>query len=110
MDIVLRPHCPYATTYLDGVVIHSNNWQDHLQLREVLSRICNTGLMANPPKMPSGADQGTAYGVPHWPGYPETPREENRSSPQLPPAYHQEAGMGLSGIDPLLTLGLTLPL
>lgn len=49
MDIVLRPHHPYTTAYLDNIVIHSNNWQDHLNhLREVMGGFCKVDLTANP--------------------------------------------------------------
>ncbi|KAL0176575.1 hypothetical protein M9458_028905, partial [Cirrhinus mrigala] len=51
MDIILRPHQPYAAAYLDDVVIHSEAWEDHLdRLRRVLTALRKAGLTANPRK------------------------------------------------------------
>ncbi len=37
MDKVLRPHSAYAAAYLDDIIIHSNDWQRHMEhLRAVL--------------------------------------------------------------------------
>ncbi|KAI2643107.1 Retrovirus-related Pol polyprotein from transposon 17.6 [Labeo rohita] len=51
MDVVLRPHQPYAAAYLDDVVIHSERWEEHLShLRRVLTELRRAGLTANPRK------------------------------------------------------------
>ncbi|KAL0200309.1 hypothetical protein M9458_003496, partial [Cirrhinus mrigala] len=51
MDIVLRPHQPYAAAYIDDVVIHSEHWDEHLShLRRVLTELRKAGLTANPRK------------------------------------------------------------
>ncbi|KAL0199491.1 hypothetical protein M9458_008031, partial [Cirrhinus mrigala] len=51
MDIVLRPHQPYAAAYIDDVVIHSEHWDEHLShLRRVLTELRRAGLTANPQK------------------------------------------------------------
>lgn len=51
MDIILQPHHQYTATYIDDVIVHSTNWQDHLHhFREVLSELCRAGLTANPHK------------------------------------------------------------
>ncbi|KAL0173155.1 hypothetical protein M9458_033466, partial [Cirrhinus mrigala] len=44
MDVILRPHQPYAAAYLDDVVIHSE------ALRRVLSELRRAGLTVNPRK------------------------------------------------------------
>ncbi len=31
MDKVLRPHSAYAAAYLDDIIIHSNDWQRHME-------------------------------------------------------------------------------
>lgn len=40
MDIVLKPHWPFAATYLDDVITQSSTWSDHLHdLEEVLGSL-----------------------------------------------------------------------
>ncbi len=51
MDKVLRPHSAYAAAYLDDIIIHSNDWQRHMEhLRAVLRALRVAGLTANPQK------------------------------------------------------------
>ena len=51
MDRVLRPHHKYAAAYLDDIVIHSKEWDTHLQqIRAVLGALREAGLTANPKK------------------------------------------------------------
>ncbi len=48
MDKVLRPHSAYAAAYLDDIIIHSNDWQRHMEhLRAVLRALRVAGLTAN---------------------------------------------------------------
>ncbi|XP_036417924.1 uncharacterized protein LOC118801669 [Colossoma macropomum] len=55
MDRILRPHCAYATAYLDDIIIYSNDWQRHVQhLRAVLRSLRRAGLTANPKKCAIG--------------------------------------------------------
>ncbi len=55
MDKVLRPHSTYAAAYLDDVIIHSNDWQRHMEhLRAVLRSLLEAGLTANPRKCAIG--------------------------------------------------------
>ncbi len=45
MDKVLRPHSAYAAAYLDDIIIHSNDWQRHMEhLRAVLRSLRVAGL------------------------------------------------------------------
>lgn len=49
MDSSFDSHLPFATAYLNIVVIHSNTWQDHLHhLWDVLHELCQAGLTTNP--------------------------------------------------------------
>ena len=51
MDRVLRPHKKYAAAYLDDIVIHSTEWENHLsQVQKVLEALREAGLTANPSK------------------------------------------------------------
>ncbi len=46
---------PYATAYLDDIIIYSQDWQRHLvHLREVLRALRGAGLTANPKKCAIG--------------------------------------------------------
>ncbi|KAL0174904.1 hypothetical protein M9458_030872, partial [Cirrhinus mrigala] len=48
MDRVLQGCEEWSAAYLDGVVIHSNSWQEHLQhLRRTLKKITVAGLTLN---------------------------------------------------------------
>ena len=48
MEIVLRD---YAAAYLDDVVIHSKNWEDHIRhIRKILRRLGHAGLTVKPKK------------------------------------------------------------
>ncbi|KAF4090058.1 hypothetical protein AMELA_G00047550 [Ameiurus melas] len=63
MDIVLRPHRSFAVAYLDGVVIHSSTWSDHLfHLGEVLKGLRDAGLTANPKKCHLGLTEAQYLG------------------------------------------------
>ncbi len=51
MDKVLRSHSVYAAAYLDDIIIHSNDWQRHMEhVRTVLRALMVAGLTANPRK------------------------------------------------------------
>ncbi len=51
MDVLLRPHQAYAAAYLDHVIVHSESWEEHLELlRRVLMELRRAGLTANPRK------------------------------------------------------------
>ncbi len=55
MDKVLQPHSAYAAAYLDDIIIHSNDWQRHMEhLRAVLRALRVAGLTANPRKCAIG--------------------------------------------------------
>ncbi len=55
MDKVLRPHSAHAAAYLDDIIIHSNDWQRHMEhLRAVLRSLRVAGLTANPLKCAIG--------------------------------------------------------
>ncbi len=63
MDVLLRPHQPYAAAYLDDVVIHSETWEDHLErLRRVLMELRRAGLTANPRKCHLALDEAKYLG------------------------------------------------
>lgn len=45
MDRILRGTEDFTGVYLDDILIHSQTWKEHLShLKEVLSRLQNTGL------------------------------------------------------------------
>lgn len=51
MDCVLRGTEDFAAAYIDGVVIYSSSWKDHLEhLSAVFSRIFDAGLVVNATK------------------------------------------------------------
>ena len=51
MNQVIRGLHKFAIVYLDGLIIFSASWEDHLtHLRGVLSRLQELGLSANPSK------------------------------------------------------------
>ncbi len=55
MDKILWPHSAYAAAYLDDIIIHSNDWQRHMEhLRAVLRSLRVAGLTANPRKCAIG--------------------------------------------------------
>ena len=55
MDRVLRPHAAFAAAYLDDVIIHSDNWAQHLRhVAAVLESLRQAGLTANPKKCTIG--------------------------------------------------------
>ncbi len=55
MDKILRPHSAYAAAYLHDIIIHSNDWQRHMEhLRAVLRSLRVAGLTANPRKCAIG--------------------------------------------------------
>ncbi len=55
MDKVLQSHSAYAAAYLDDIIIHSNDWQRHMEhLRAVLRALRVAGLRANPRKCAIG--------------------------------------------------------
>ncbi len=59
MDKILRPHSAYAAAYLDDIIIHSNDWQRHMEhLRAVLRALRVAGLTANPRKCAIGRERG----------------------------------------------------
>ncbi|KAF4090095.1 hypothetical protein AMELA_G00048000 [Ameiurus melas] len=63
MVIVLRPHCAFAATYLDDVVIHSSTWSDHLfHMEEVLKELWKAGLITNPKKCHLGLTEAQYLG------------------------------------------------
>ncbi len=63
MDVLLRPHQPYAAAYLDDVVVHSETWEDHLErLRRVLMELRRAGLTANPRKCHLALDEAKYLG------------------------------------------------
>lgn len=51
MDVILHPHCQYATAYLDSITVLSTTWAKHLyQLGAVLEELQKAGLIKNPCK------------------------------------------------------------
>ena len=51
MDTILRGCNSYAAAYLDDVVIHSNDWEEHLtHIRSILQRLREAGLTVKPRK------------------------------------------------------------
>lgn len=51
MDLLLTGCTDYAAAYLDDVVIHSTNWEDHVRhLRSVLQKLKQAGLTIKPKK------------------------------------------------------------
>ncbi|MGL5480857.1 MAG: reverse transcriptase family protein, partial [Aeromonas veronii] len=63
MNIILQPHQNYAAAYIDDVVIHSENWEDHLdRLRRVFGELRRAGLTANPKKCHLGLTEAKYLG------------------------------------------------
>ena len=63
MDILLADAGEFAAAYLDDVVIHSANWDDHLRhVREVLQRLERAGLTIKPKKCQFAMSQCTYLG------------------------------------------------
>ncbi len=61
MDKVLRPHSAYAAAYLDDIIIHSNDWQRHMEhLHAVLRSLRVAGLTATRGSVQLG---GWRYGI-----------------------------------------------
>ncbi|CAM4714329.1 unnamed protein product [Lepidochelys kempii] len=55
MDKLLQPHTSYAAAYLDDVIIHTPDWETHLEKVEaVLDTLRWAGLTANPAKCAIG--------------------------------------------------------
>ena len=67
MQRVLSDHRPYATAYMDDVVVFSTTWEDHLvHLGKVLQALGSAGLTANPAKCRWGGQAVKFLG--HWVG------------------------------------------
>ncbi|CAM2113820.1 unnamed protein product [Caretta caretta] len=63
MDKLLRPHASYAAAYLDDVVIHTSDWETHLEKVEaVLDTLRHAGLTANPTKCAIGLTEARYLG------------------------------------------------
>uniref|UniRef100_K7G546 ribonuclease H n=1 Tax=Pelodiscus sinensis TaxID=13735 RepID=K7G546_PELSI len=63
MDKLLRPHAKYAAAYLDDVVVHSPNWDTHIEKVEaVLETLRRAGLTANPAKCTIGLAEAKYLG------------------------------------------------
>ena len=77
MDGVLRGCSEYAAAYLDDVVIHSSNWEDHLgHLRDVLTKLRAAGLTVKPNKCQIAMGQCTYLG--HVVGNGQVEPEESK--------------------------------
>ncbi|KAJ8270580.1 hypothetical protein GJAV_G00116710 [Gymnothorax javanicus] len=64
MDQVLRPHSEYAASYLDDIVVHSTDWETHLErLEAVLGALRTAGLTAKASKCHLGLEEA------HYLGY-----------------------------------------
>ena len=60
MDSVLRGTEEFARVYLDDIVVHSENWKDHLkQVEEVLERLRKAGLTIKLKKCSFGVSECT---------------------------------------------------
>ena len=58
MDKVLTGHHGYAAAYLDDIIIHSENWEDHIKhITVVLNSLRKAGLTAKPSKCQFGRDE-----------------------------------------------------
>ncbi|XP_061119601.1 uncharacterized protein LOC133142388 [Conger conger] len=63
MDQVLRPHQKYAAAYLDDIVIHSTDWDSHVdKVEAVLMSLREAGLTANPTKCRLGLEEAAYLG------------------------------------------------
>ena len=63
MDKLLRPHTEYAAAYLDDVIIHSPDWESHLdKVQAVLDTLRRAGLTANPSKCALGLAEARYLG------------------------------------------------
>ena len=63
MDRVLRPHRAYAAAYIDDIVVHSTDWESHLEkLTAVLRALRRAGLTANPAKCRLGLEEANYLG------------------------------------------------
>lgn len=61
LDRVLKPHHEYAAAYIDGEVVHSEDWESHrLKLATVLEALSKAGLTANPKKCKLGLEEAWA--------------------------------------------------
>ena len=75
MDSVVRECYPSAAAYLDDVVIHSANWEDHTcQIRRVLQKLQDAGLTVKPKKCQLAMSRCTYLG--HVVGQPEQSKLE----------------------------------
>ena len=75
MDSVVRECYPYAAAYLDDVVIHSANWEDHTcHIRRVLQKLRDAGLTVKPKKCQLAMSRCTYLG--HVVGQPEQSKLE----------------------------------
>ncbi|XP_061106590.1 uncharacterized protein LOC133134426 [Conger conger] len=63
MDQVLRPHQRYAAAYLDDIVIHSTDWDSHVdKIEAMLMSLREAGLTANPAKCRLGLKEAAYLG------------------------------------------------
>lgn len=63
MDTLLRSYQAYAATYIDVVVIHTEDWDDHLnKVRAVLASLEVARLTANPKKCHLGLNKAEYLG------------------------------------------------
>ncbi|MGL5295104.1 MAG: reverse transcriptase family protein [Aeromonas sp.] len=51
MDVLLRPHSEYVAAYLDDLIIHSGNWEDHLDRQR---RVAESGEWRRPRRPTQG--------------------------------------------------------
>lgn len=105
MDILLIPYQAYAAAYLDDVVIHSEQWEDHLDhLRKVLSELRQAGLTANPKKYHLGLSGGTVPELSDWMLSDPAPGTKGEGHSLIRPAHNQVPGMCLPGFGRLLPM------
>ncbi len=103
MDKVLRPHSAYAAAYLDDIIIHSNDWQRHMEhLRAVLRSLREAGLTANPREVCNWAGGGTVSGLPlgSWAG--ASPNWQDGCRCGLPKSQDQKGGETVPGAGGIL--------
>ena len=101
MDVVLRDCTDYAAAYLDDVIIHSSNWEDHIShVTNVLLKLRSAGLTVKPKKCQIAMGQCTYLG--HIVGNGEVKPEETkveavRNYPTPTTKKQVRAFLGLTG-------------
>lgn len=101
MDKVLNGLSPFASAYLDDIVVYSNSWHEHLQhLKVVFECLQNAGLTVNPGKCAIAKEETEYLGFVIGGGQvkPQVQKVEAIQSCPLPQTRKQlKSFLGMSG-------------